>query len=90
MPSVNQCRCFSGLGRINGVCQVCPGGSSPNPDTEECSGCSANARLENGQCICLPGYGINIKGECIRCESVNLFLISGICGSCPSGRNWDG
>ncbi len=45
IPSANTCKCFDGLGRINGQCQVCPGGSSPNPETEQCSGCSANARL---------------------------------------------
>ncbi len=45
IPSANTCKCFDGLGRINGQCQVCPGGSSPNPETEQCSGCLANARL---------------------------------------------
>ena len=47
-PSLMQCRCFEGLGRVNGECQVCPGNQNPNPQTQECSGCSTNQVLSNG------------------------------------------
>jgi len=36
------CSCVLGLGRINGVCQICPSGSTPTADGNACSTCKPN------------------------------------------------
>jgi len=37
-----QCLCLQGLGRVNGVCTVCPAGSKPTSDGSACSVCNVN------------------------------------------------
>lgn len=37
-----QCKCLSGLGRINGACTVCPDGAKPSADGQSCSQCGVN------------------------------------------------
>ena len=44
----------------------------------------------NGACSCISGYGIDASGSCIKCESKDLILIQGICGTCPVKRIWNG
>ncbi len=49
------CDCFSGLGRVNGVCQICPTGTNPGTDGK-CGACGVNQQLVDGQCICSQGF----------------------------------
>lgn len=88
-PSVQQCKCLSGLGRINGVCTVCPSGTQVAG--EVCSSCAENEQLANGKCICKSGYAYNSGKVCTICSSIpNSFLINGICSVCPSGLVYNG
>ena len=38
----HQCVCIKGLGKVSGVCTVCPPGSKPTADGSGCSSCKVN------------------------------------------------
>lgn len=62
----NKCVCSPGLGRINGICQVCPV-QSIDPTTEKCLNvCKSNEVLLANKCVCKAGLGIS-NGVCIDC-----------------------
>lgn len=87
--SSQQCSCLAGLGRINGVCTVCPTGTQVVGDS--CSSCSQNEQLVNGKCICKTGYAYNTGKVCTFCSDLpNGFLINGVCSVCPSGLVYTG
>ena len=80
-----------GLGRINGVCTICPAGSSASGDGSACAACGDNQQLVGGQCVCNNGYALNSAKVCIICSSLpNGFLINGACSVCPSNLIYDG
>ena len=85
------CRCLQGLGRVNGVCTVCPIGTQPTADGSSCSICGANQQLANGVCVCQPGFALNSAQVCTACSSLtNGFLINGFCSTCPKSLIYDG
>ena len=74
---------MKGLGRINGVCTVCPANTHLVNGT--CSFCQANAVLNTKGCECKPGFIMNSKNNaCVPCNSLNnTFLMNGYCVRCP-------
>ena len=89
--SAHNCRCLKGLGKVNGVCQICPAGSRPTADGSACNHCRANEELRNGQCVCVAGYAYNSAGVCSVCSSLeNGFMINGVCSKCPGNKVFDG
>ena len=84
------CDCVTGLGRVNGVCQVCPAGSSVNANGT-CAACGLNQISSNGNCICAPGYIPNQLNVCTQCASVaGSFLVNGQCATCPGDLVYNG
>lgn len=83
------CTCVKGLGRISGVCQVCPAGSTLTPDGL-CSNCGANEQLLSGRCVCQAGYAPNANRVCTACSLLGGFVMGGICSVCPNNLVWDG
>ena len=82
--SVGTCVCYQGLGRINGVCTVCPSGTQATADGSSCSNCGQNEDLSNGRCVCKPGYAINSGRVCTPCNLLeNSFILNGLCSVCP-------
>lgn len=59
---------MSGLGKVNGACQICPSGSKPTADGNACSSCQASEELVNGKCICSQGYAYNSARVCTACS----------------------
>lgn len=85
------CSCIQGLGKVNGVCIVCPAGSLPTADGSACSACKSNEVLSNGVCVCLPGFAYNSAKICTACAYLpNGFIINGICSICPNNLIFDG
>ena len=85
------CRCRSGLGRVNGVCTVCPDGSTASADGSACNVCGVNQQLSGGKCICITGYALNSDGICTLCSNLpNGFLINGLCSVCPNTMVYNG
>lgn len=88
--SSNQCICLQGLGRINGACTVCPGGTALSPDGS-CSNCGKNEQLVGGKCMCKDGFAYNSAKVCSLCSDLpNGFLINGICSVCPNNLIYNG
>jgi len=84
------CDCFSGLGRVNGECQICPTGTIPSTDGA-CGACGVNQQLIDGQCICNTGYIPNSLKICTKCSEVSgAFLVSGACAVCPGDLTYNG
>lgn len=84
------CQCVTGLGRINGTCQICPSGSSLSADGT-CNTCGANQVLVNGKCSCAQGFALNSGQVCTACASIpGAFLLNGICSTCPGNLIYDG
>ena len=84
------CKCFEGLGYLNGECAVCPLGIDPT--NYKClEGCKANEVLSQSKCICKNGFGYNSNKDCVDCSSISGgFLIDGYCAVCPSTYIYDG
>ena len=83
-PATHKCGCIKGLGRISGVCTVCPPGTQAAVDGSSCSNCGPNEMLNNGLCICKQGFAHNSAKVCTAChELTNGFLINGFCSVCP-------
>ena len=86
-----QCACLSGLGRVNGICTVCPAGSRASSDGSSCSICGENEQLVGGICVCKAGYALNSAKVCTICSNLpNGFIINGICSVCPSSLIFNG
>ena len=80
-----QCVCLQGLGKVNGVCTVCPTGTMVTSDGSSCSQCTSNEVLSGGKCICKEGYGFNSASVCTLCSDLpNGFILNGICSVCPN------
>ena len=80
------CLCINGLARVNGVCTVCPSGSTPTADGSSCNMCGANEEWSGGSCVCKKGYAYNSGKVCTLCSQLsNGFLINGVCSICPRG-----
>lgn len=83
-----KCRCFEGLGRVNGVCQLCTNGyidASQNCIT----GCPPNQVQEGNKCVCAAGLGIAGSGNCVNCAATpGSFLLDGYCAFCPNGQTY--
>lgn len=75
------CTCSAGYYRIQGVCTVCPAGTTYNPLTQWCEGNGNNGYCGYNQyydpvskyCYCNPG----------------TYLIMGACSSCPANSYYD-
>jgi hypothetical protein len=65
--ATQSCICIQGLAIVNGVCQVCPSGSTPTANGLGCSTCKVNEVLVNGVCACQPGYAKNSAQVCTTC-----------------------
>lgn len=90
-PISQQCACLSGLGRVNGVCTVCPAGSRPAADGSSCSICGNNEQLVGGVCVCQAGFALNSGRVCTACASLpNGFMINGVCSVCPNNLIYNG
>lgn len=79
--------CYQGLGRVNGVCQLCNNGYI-EPTTEQCvTGCKINEELKGQKCVCKTGFGIDRSGQCSDCsKSAGSFFKEGYCVFCPNGQ----
>ncbi len=75
------CCCVAGANEINGVCQVCPSGTTF--DGSQCSStslvnpsanCSSNEIAVKGECVCSAGFN-KVEGQCL---------------SCPENTTWNG
>ena len=78
-----QCDCRNGLGKVNGVCIVCPANTHLVNGT--CSHCPVNAIMTPRGCECKKGFILNSNKLCVSCNSLPYtFLINGYCGQCPS------
>lgn len=47
-----KCECVNGLGRINGVCQLCTNSTIIDIFTQNCVQCQPNSYYLNGACLC--------------------------------------
>ena len=84
------CDCYSGLGRLNGVCQICPSNFALSADGN-CIICGANQKLVSGKCVCVDGFIPNERGLCVSCTSrPGAFLVNGKCATCPGELTYDG
>ena len=84
------CDCLTGLGKVNGVCQICPTGTTPNA-SGICGPCGVNQRLVDGLCICSTGFIPNQLKVCTKCSEVTgAFLVSGACATCPGDLVYNG
>jgi len=82
--SNGQCVCIQGLGRVSGICTVCPSGSTPTADGSSCNMCGTNEELVGGKCVCKSGYAYNSAQICTACSQLsNGFIINGYCSVCP-------
>ena len=67
--STNSCRCFEGLARVNGKCEICSNGYIDA--NQNCvAGCKANEVLRSGQCVCRDGFGIAQNRGCVDCSTI--------------------
>ena len=81
---------MSGLGRVNGVCQICPSGFALSLNGN-CTQCGSNQQIVDGKCICFNGFINNELGFCIPCSSKSgAFLINGQCATCPGQLIYNG
>lgn len=86
----SKCECVTGLGRVNGVCQICPSKQSPNLEGN-CAECGTNQVLYDGKCICAAGFIPNQLGICTGCTLVQgAFLVNGQCAKCPGSLTYNG
>lgn len=75
----------------NGQCGICPANLVADPNTRKCvSQCLSGQTIQNGRCVCQPGYGIAAGGSCVSCDSIGAFLSNGYCVVCPNGKVWNG
>jgi hypothetical protein len=81
--ATTRCDCRSGLGRVAGVCTLCPSGTYLVG--ELCSNCPANAVFFGQACICNSGYILDPSSQrCISCTSLtNSYWVDNRCIQCP-------
>lgn len=88
------CCCVSGANQINGVCQVCPAGTTF--DGSQCSStslvnpsanCGSNEIAVKGECVCSAGFN-KVEGQCLACPANTEWngVYCGVKGSDP--LNW--
>jgi hypothetical protein len=63
----SQCVCSNPINQyINGQCLTCSNLCNRCSITTNCLVCTANAQLQNGTCLCLPGYFTD-GTQCTQC-----------------------